>query len=216
MLGFFTILIMLGVGYAYLREGLMTSFAMLINVLLAGTIAFNFFEPLAAMLEPTLAGTFFAGYEDYVCMIGLFSLALGILRTATNALCPAVVQFPDALQRAGGVVVGLAVGYFTTGFLVCALQTLPWHQNFMSFDAETRGAADAVRRVLPPDRVWLALMHRAGAYAFSSQEDPNGKEKESNSLYDKYKTFDPEGMFELKYARYRRYNDQGLTLAPTD
>jgi hypothetical protein len=214
MLGFFTILIMFGVGYAYLREGLMTSFAMLINVLLAGTIAFNFFEPLAAMLEPTLSGTFFGGYEDYICMVGLFALTLGILRTATNALCTAVVQFPAPLQRAGAVVVGMAVGYFTTGFLVCALQTLPWHQNFMSFDAETRGASEAVRRVLPPDRVWLGLMHRAGAYPFSSQEDSNGKE--SNSLYDKYKTFDPEGMFELKYARYRRYNDQGVTLSPTD
>ena len=63
MLGVFTILIMLGVGYAYLREGLLTAFAMLINVLLAGTITFNFYEPLAAMMEPALSGSFFAGYE---------------------------------------------------------------------------------------------------------------------------------------------------------
>ena len=214
MLGFFTVVIMLGVGYAYLREGMLTAFAMLINVLLAGTITFNFYEPLATLMEPTLSGSFFAGYEDMVCMIGLFALSLGILRTATNALSATMVQFPGPIQRPGAVVFGLAVGYFTAGFLICALQTLPWHQNFMSFDAETKRAGEPLRRVLPPDRVWLSLMHRAGAYPFSSQEEPKGKE--SNSLYDKYKTFDPEGLFELNYARYRRYNDQGLTLSPSD
>jgi hypothetical protein len=214
MLGFITVLIMLGVGYAYLREGLFTAFAMLINVLIAGTLTFNFYEPLAALMEPTLSNTFFAGYEDMVCMIGLFALILGILRTATNAICGTMVQFPTPLQRPGAFVVGLAVGYFAAGFLICALQTLPWHQHFMSFDAESKGAAEPIRRVLPPDRVWLALMHRAGAYPFSSEEESKGKE--SNSRYDKYKTFDPEGTFELNYHRYRRYNDKGITQPLSD
>ncbi len=213
MLGFFTILMMLGVAYAYLREGLLTAFAMLVNVILAGTIAFNFFEPLANMMEPTLSNTFFAGYEDAVCLIGIFAITLGILRTVTNSISATLVQFPAPLQRPGGAIVGLAVGYFTAGFLICVLQTLPWHQNFMSFEWEVKGgAADAIRRLLPPDRVWLALMHRAGAYPFSNQEEAKGKE--INSLYDKYKTFDPEGVFELNYARYRRFNDQGKTLSP--
>jgi uncharacterized membrane protein required for colicin V production len=214
MLGFFTILMMLGVAYAYLREGLLTAFAMLINVLIAGTVAFNFFEPLASMMEPTLSNTFFAGYEDMVCLIAIFALTLGILRTIVNTISASMVQYPGPLQRPGGAIMGLAVGYFTAGFLVCALQTLPWHQNFMSFDWEVKSTPEPLRRVLPPDRVWLALMHRAGAYPFSSEEEPKGKE--SNSLYDKYKTFDPEGLFELNYARYRRYNDQGVTLTPGD
>ena len=102
MLGFFTILIMLlCVGYAYLPEGLVTAFAMLINVLLAGTITFNFFEPLAAIMEPSLSGTFFAGYEDMVAMIGIFALSLGILRTATNALSITMVQFPARCSDPG-------------------------------------------------------------------------------------------------------------------
>ncbi len=214
MLGFFTILVMLGVAYAYLREGLLTAFAMLINVLIAGTVAFNFFEPLASMMEPTLSNTFFGGYEDMVCLIGLFAITLGILRTIVNTISASMVQYPASLQRPGGAVVGLAVGYLTAGFLVCALQTLPWHQNFMSFDWEVKSTPEPIRRFLPPDRVWLAMMHRAGAYAFCSEEDPKGKE--SNSLYDKYKTFDPEGLYELNYARYRRYNDQGATLTPGD
>jgi hypothetical protein len=214
MLGFFTIVMMLGVAYAYLREGLMTAFAMLINVTIAGTVAFNFFEPLASMMEPTLSNTFFAGYEDMVCLIGIFTLTLGILRTVTNSISATTVQFPAAMQRPGAAIVGMAVGYLTAGFLVCALQTLPWHQNFMSFEWEAKGSSEPIRRFLPPDRVWLALMHRAGAYPFSSQEE--SKAKEATTLYDKYKTFDPDGTFELNYARYRRYNDQGQTLSPGD
>jgi hypothetical protein len=212
MLGFFTILVMLGVAYAYLREGLLTAFAMLINVLIAGTIAFNFFEPLASMMEPTLSNTFFAGYEDFVCLIAIFSIVLGLLRTVINTISASMVQYPAPLQRPGGAVVGLVVGYFTCGFLICALQTLPWHQNFMNFEWELKGGPEPIRRFLPPDRVWLAFMHRSGAYHFANEEDPKGKE--SNSTYDKYKTFDPDGVFELNYARYRRYNDQGQTLSP--
>jgi hypothetical protein len=41
---------------------------------------------------------------------------------------------------------------------------------------------------MPSDRVWLALMHRAGLYAFANDTE----------------TFDPHGTFELRYARYRR------------
>ena len=119
MLGVFTVLIMLGVGYAYLREGLFTAFAMLVNVLIAGTLTFNFYEPLASMMEPTLSNTFFAGYEDVVCMIGIFALILGILRTVTNAISSTMIQFPPPVQRPGAFVVGLAVGYFAAGFLIC-------------------------------------------------------------------------------------------------
>ena len=134
---------------------MLTAFSLLINVFLAGTIAFNFFEPLAGMMEPTLSNTFFAGYEDAIGLFGIFTITLGILRTATNSISITLVQFPAPLQRPGGAIVGLAVGYFTAGFLVCVLQTLPWHQNFMSFDWETKGgAADSIRRLLPPDRVW--------------------------------------------------------------
>src|SRR6266852_4062581 len=63
LLGFLTIAITLALAYAYYREGLFTAFTMFCNVFLGGLIAFNFWEPLAALLEPILAGTFLRGYE---------------------------------------------------------------------------------------------------------------------------------------------------------
>jgi hypothetical protein len=46
-------------------------------------------------------------------------------------------------------------------------------------------------------------MHRAGAYPFSNQV----VNREAESYYDRYLTFDRDGSFELRYARYRRYGD---------
>ena len=216
MISFLTIFMMLGVGYAYLREGLLTAFAMLCNVLLAGFITFNFWEPLADILAPAFSGMFLAGYEDFICMMGLFAVTLGVLRTATNVLANVLVQFPLTIQRTGGFLVGMLVGYLAWGFLVCAFQTMPWHQNFLGFDYEYRsGSEGTLRRFLPPDRVWLALMQRGGAYTFSNQEDER-RSRDSTSLTDRFKTFDQDGAFEYNYWRYRRLNDKGATQSSSD
>ena len=52
ILALLTIVLMVAVGYAYLREGLLTAFTMFCNVFLAGLIAFNFWEPVASLIEP--------------------------------------------------------------------------------------------------------------------------------------------------------------------
>ena len=206
LLGFITVVIMLSVAYAYLREGLFTACTMAVNVFLAGLVAFNFWEPLASTLDPMLAGTFLHGYEDAFCLSALFSLVLGLLRTLTNNLAGSRVEYQGWLQSGGAILFGLITGYLASGFLVCMLQTLPWHENFMFFEPKYEtGPEHLFRHVLPPDRVWLGLMHRAGAYAFSNHADP--KQAASALYYDRYITFDKYGNFELRYARYRRYGD---------
>ena len=186
MLAFFTIVIMLLVGYAYLVEGLFTALIMCGNVVGAGLVAFNFWEPLANVLEPAFGGS---GYEDFLCLILVFCLALGLLRTITNALANTELSFPPAIQRPGGALFGLITGYLVSGFLICALQTLPWHERFMFFDPHYDPDTNPLRRILPPDHVWLAMMHRAGATGLGGEP------------------FDPHGTFELRYARYRRHTE---------
>jgi hypothetical protein len=185
MLAAVTIGVMLLVAYAYFHQGLFTAFTMCCNVLIAGLVAFNFWEPLAAAWEPHLAGTILAGFEDAICLVLLFCVALGLLRLAINHLNPTVIDYPPLFQQIGAGLLGLATGYLVCGFLVCVLQTLPWHENFMFFQGESSGKEPALRRFLPPDRVWLSLMQQAGAG-----------------------TFDEYDTFELRYQRYRRYGDR--------
>jgi hypothetical protein len=207
LLGVLSVLIMLAVAYAFWREGLLTASTMCVNVFLAGLIAFNFFEPLAAMLDPIFADLFLHGFEDALCLMFLFCFSLGILRLVTNTIASADLELPPVLLRPGSVFFGLVTGYLASGFIVCTLQTLPWHENFMSFDYkyDPSAPAHAIRSVLPPDRVWLGLMQRAGAFPFAYSVDEDFKNDESP--YNRYLTFDKYGTFEVRYARHRRYND---------
>lgn len=194
MLAFLTVVIMLAVGYAYMVEGLFTACTMCINVFLSGLLAFNFFEPLARLLEDNLPASFLtdptASYADAVSIVLLFSLALFGLRTATNQLANVEIDFPPVAQRIGGAAFGMVTGYLISGMLLATFQTLPMYVNFMGFNPDY-DEGQAMRRVLPSDRVWLALMHRAGTSAFSGGSE----------------TFDQDCNFELRYARYRRYDD---------
>jgi len=183
-LGLLTVLIMLGVAYAFFVQGALSAFAMAVNVFLAGLVAFTFWEPLADGLEPMLADTILAGLEDWICLTGLFCLTLLLLRVLTNAVLTAEPDLPAVVQQGGGVLFGVLTGYLAAGFLACVLQTLPWHENFFRFDArvDTDGSGSRLRRVIPPDRVWLALMRRASTVPFSQADSPG---------------FDPNGSFEL-------------------
>jgi hypothetical protein len=84
---------------------------------------------------------------------------------------------------------GCVTGYLVAGFLLCMAQTLPWQEHFLGFDPKVN-AQSGLRRVLPPDRVWLAMMHYAGRGRFGWGDGM---------------TFDPDGSFEERHARLRRY-----------
>jgi hypothetical protein len=217
LLGFLTVVIMAICAYAYWREGVLTAFTMFVNVFLAGLLAFNFFEPVADLLDPMIRSTFLSGYEDTLALMVLFCASLGLLRLVTNNLAVTDVEYPPALWRGGGVLFGLAAGYLAAGFLACVMQTIPWHENFLGFDPkyDPEGKAKLARTVLPADRVWLGLMQRAGAYAFSNDVDEKPGADASGSLYDRYITFDRNGSFELRYARMRRYTDSREALPDT-
>jgi hypothetical protein len=190
-LGFLTVVPMLVVTYAFWRQGVLPAFVMMCNVLLSGLLAFNFFEPIAAELDPILAGSFLHGYEDSLCLIALFCVPLVILRWLANALIHTHIEYHAILQQGGAVLFGLLTGYLVAGFLVCVAQTLPLDEHFLQFEAriDTQSAGAKIRRVLPPDRVWLALMHRAS---------------EASLAWDADAAFDPDGSFEVRYSRERR------------
>src|SRR5438309_3118462 len=131
VLDILTVLIMLITAYALMREGLLTAFMTCCNILFAGLIAFNFWEPLADLLDPMVESNALHGYEDTICLFLLFVIPLTFFRWATNQLANRMPEFHPALQIAGGIFFGLFSGYLLSGFLVCLLQTLPWHEKFM-------------------------------------------------------------------------------------
>jgi uncharacterized membrane protein required for colicin V production len=188
-----TVVVMLICIYAFLRQGVLASFAMLVNIVLAGLLAFNFFEPIAEQLAPLLTDTFLQGYEDSLCLVAFFSLALAILRWASNALIHSFVDYPPVLQQGGAAVFGVLAGFLVAGFLTCVAQTLPANKHFLRFEArvKTDSAGRVRHRLLPSDRVWLGLMQRASLESLA---------------WDDESAFDRDGSFEFRY-RARRHED---------
>jgi hypothetical protein len=192
MLELMSALIMLGVGYAYFREGMLTALTTLVNVFIAGLVAFNFYEPLSETLENTFVNSPLNNYEDALSLFGLFIATFALLRGITNNLAIGEIEFHALAQQICATGFGVLAGYLLAGFLLCMMQTLPWDQKFLGFRSYVDDPPVAFRSLLPPDRVWLALMHRAGIGPFK-QEDST--------------TFDPEGTFELRYEHKRRLKE---------
>ncbi|HEX5271106.1 MAG TPA: CvpA family protein [Gemmataceae bacterium] len=195
VLGLLSLLVIGAVCYAFWREGPLTGFAMCINILIAGVLAFNFWEPIADQLGPAFDDTFAKGIEDCVALMLVFLPVLMLLRWLCNAIAPTYLEYPPALYRGGAVVCGLVAGYLLSGFLVCAIQTLPLQREFMGFEPYKAGDSHPMRKFLPGDLVWLAMMNRLSGAALSAGEE----------------RFDPRANFELRYARYRRFtlSDKG-------
>jgi hypothetical protein len=190
MLALISVGVVLLVAYMSLREGLLTAACTLFNVLFAGLIAFWCFEPLANGLEDYLRGTFLEGTEDAFALSLIFAAVFALLKVVTGKWSGTVIDYPLVLDRVVSGILGALAGYFLAGFLVCMYHTLPWGAaSGPEYRVEPNSAGAALRRILPPDRVWLAMMNRASEVPFLRSSEH---------------TFDEDGSFSLRYARHRR------------
>jgi hypothetical protein len=112
--------------YALTSEGLWGAALMFFNVLFGGMIAFNFYEPLAAMLDRTGINW---GFSDTLCMLGLFCVSVLLLRMTTETVAPAMVKFPTAVYHAGRLIFGLAGAVVTMAIVLLAFHAAPVHQK---------------------------------------------------------------------------------------
>lgn len=183
-----TLGVMGATAYALWREGLLTAVTTLVNVVIAGLVAFNFFEPLAGQLETMFGTSFLKGYEDCIALVLIFAFMLGGLRVIVNSLANSEPDYPALFAQISKVICSLVAGYLVAGVLSCAFITMPWPQGkvFGDFDPQT----EERNTYLPPDQVWLAMMHWSGSKTFVRERHP---------------TFDAQGNFELRYHRYRHF-----------
>lgn len=200
MLLILSIIVVLIVAGSQYRNGIFTSATMLIQVLLAGLVAFGLWEPLADELDPLLHDGRMAGFEDCIALTGLFAGAVLGLRLMTNRINKEPFDFNPIAQQFGGPAIGLVTGYLVSGFLICVLQTLPLEAEFLGFTPR-QPDEPSLRSYIPADRVWLAMMRRAGAYPFAWAED----RPDADSQFDRWATFDRAGTFEMRYLRFRRH-----------
>jgi hypothetical protein len=172
------------------KEGLWSSLVMLLNVVLAATVATAWYEKLVAVLEPRLPS--YTYLLDFVSMWALFCLLILGLREATDRISRTKVKLRRPVELFGGPLVAALVGWVMTCFTAASLHTAPVPRDSVQPTPEARMFFG-----LAPDRKWLSWVHGSTiAGPFAVPDSP----------------FDKDADFIIRYAdrRKRLENEPGL------
>ncbi|MBX6312033.1 MAG: CvpA family protein, partial [Isosphaeraceae bacterium] len=190
------VVLIVGMTYALMSEGLWGAALMFFNVLFAGLIAFNFYEPLAALLAQNVEAL--SGFADTLCLMALFIVSVLVLRLTTESLAPTMIRFPTPVYHLGRLVFGFLASAVTMAILLLAFETAPVHKKIF-------GVIDYA--YAPPfkwglDHKWLAFFQFTTGKVFADysaeQRDPAGE-------YYNAKVFDPRGEWLIVHQNARPY-----------
>lgn len=142
-------------------EGMWSNAIRLVNLVTAGLLAMNFYEPIARWLEGMLPS--FTFMLDYIVLWGLFAILVVILREVTAYVSQVKVRFLKIADRIGSIVLSVVIGCVMVAFTMAALHTAPLGRSFLydGFKPE-----DKMLMSTAPDRQWLFFMGRAASGAF--------------------------------------------------
>jgi uncharacterized membrane protein YgcG len=195
-------LLILLLTYALSSEGLWGAALMFFNVVFGGLIAFNFYEPLAKLIDSTGIGW---GFSDTLSLLSIFCVSVMLLRMTTETLAPAMVRFPVPVYHAGRVFFALATSLVTMAILVLAFHTAPVHKKIF-------GAIDY--KYKPPfgmglDHQWLGFFQYTTGMIFarygSGTRDPYGEYGRSGNQRVPVRVFDPRATWLLNHQEARPY-----------
>ncbi|MBM4089969.1 MAG: hypothetical protein FJ276_11195 [Planctomycetes bacterium] len=200
MLNLILLLIFVLIAFVLWFQGLWSNVVTLINLLIAMMLAFNYFEPLATLLENQNMRSY-TYLWDFLILWGVFVLSYGLLRAATDFVSRKRVVFNFWVEKIGSGVVAAWVAWLFIGFTCASLHTAPLGPHPMGFQ-KTPTSAEFLG--FSPGRYWLAFMQSRSRGAFSRGESdgtkrsPLEKDKDVNA-----RIFDPESTFILRYHQRR-------------
>ncbi len=190
--------------YALASEGLWGAALMFFNVVFAGLIAFNCYEPLAKLIDSTGIGW---GFSDTLSMMAIFCVTVMLLRMTTESLAPAMVRFPTPIYHAGRLFFALATSLVTMSILILAFHAAPVHKRIF-------GAIDY--KYNPPfgmglDHKWLGFFQYTSGQIFarygSGSRDPYGEYGRSGTQRIPVRVFDPRATWLLNHQEVRPYGE---------
>ncbi len=137
--------------YLFLKGTLAQGIAMIFNAIIAGFIAFGFYEMLSEFLIKYSPGI--AVWANLICFLLLFILAFGILQTVAMQLNKGKVDFGKLPEQIGRPVAGIVLGYIVTGYLLVAvaMAPLPSQYPYPRFDERNPSPTSPSKPLLSPD-----------------------------------------------------------------
>ena len=148
-------LLVMGIVYFQVAQGLYGALIMTILTILCATMAFNFYEQLAeAVLYERQPA-----YADAASLLVLFVIPLLVLRLVTDRLLPSNVVLGVWVDRIGGGVLGLVTAQILVGVLLIAVQMLPLGESILGYTSHAP-SLQRDQRMMPffPDEFTIELM----------------------------------------------------------
>lgn len=192
--------LILGMTYALASEGLWGAALMFFNTLFAGLIAFNFYEPLAALLAQNAEPV--APFADSICLLLIFGITLFVLRLMTDSFAPTMVRFPNVVYHIGRWFFGLAAATLCTSILLLGFHTAPIHKK-MFFGAYPYDYKPPFKMGI--DWQWLSFFQYTTGNVFAnySPNNPMDPFKE----YGQARVFDPRGEWLIEHQNKRPFGE---------
>jgi len=143
------------IGYWWANQGVFSGLLHLLCVIVAGAIAFAFWEPVTVGL--LLRGTGFDNFAWGVSFIVLFVVPLFILRLATNKLVPANVDLPHWANLLFGAPIGLASGVLTVGMILLGVGFVQSQRDIFGVTGVVRNPNDATQITQVGRKLWIPV-----------------------------------------------------------
>ena len=143
------------IAYWWSQQGFFGSLLHLLAVIVAGALAFAFWEPIA--IDVLLGGGTFDGYAMGITLAGLFAVFLGILRGLSDSIIKANISITHSLDIVLGGIVGLFAGILTIGFTMIALGFFHGPHELMGYQGygRERGRPGVMAQMGPP--LWMPV-----------------------------------------------------------
>lgn len=130
MIGTLLVIIIIA-GFAlhqYIKGGIVRGFVFLVAALVGATAAFGYYELLAGYIKDYS----FIGPKAYLLTFFLlFILAFILVREVANTLLKPDISFGLMVDRAGGVVLGVLIGYLFSGVILITIGLIPYKTNWL-------------------------------------------------------------------------------------
>jgi uncharacterized membrane protein required for colicin V production len=170
---FYLIIIFAGLAMM-VREGLWSNTLTLITMIVAGLVAFGFYQPLVVYLDESVTDGQHTYWLDFAVLWGLYFLTFAILRTMTATASKTRMRFKHPIDPVGGPLVGLVAAWVLAGFTLATLHVSPMPKDAFGGNLVSFGEVTTASPLFKPDAAWLRFVERmskANAISSSNTEE---------------------------------------------
>jgi hypothetical protein len=156
----------------HLKATLAQGIVMVFNALIAGLVAFGFFEAAADFLVRYSPGM--APWAPMACFLLLAILVFAVLMAVEMQICKEKIDMGPMAERIGRPVVGVVLGYLVTGYVLvaAALAPLPSQYPYPRFDERNPNPASPNKALLSPDGFVTGLFATVSNGGFRALRTP--------------------------------------------